>query len=57
MHVSQVGAQHQESVRIVILLIACAVVLWWRVTLVVIAIGAIALVGFGAFAVMHSAGG
>lgn len=57
MHVSQVGTQHYESVRVAIVLMACAVVLWWRVALVVIAIVVIALVGFGVFSVMHTAGG
>ena len=57
MHASQVGTQHYESVRIAIVLIACALVLWWRVALVVIAITVIALIGLGVFSVMHAAGG
>lgn len=54
MFASQGGIQHLEAARFLLLLLACAAVIWWRVTLMIIAIAILALVGIGAAALLYS---
>jgi hypothetical protein len=51
------GPQHVEAIRILVLLLACAVVIWWRTAIIIMAIAAIALIGLGAIALIQSAHG
>lgn len=53
MHASQGGAQHLENLRILVLMLACAAVIWWRTAIVIITIALVVLVGFGVITLMQ----
>jgi hypothetical protein len=45
--------QHFEAVRLLIILLACIIVRWWRVIILIITIALITFLGFGIASVMH----
>jgi hypothetical protein len=50
---AQGPAQDPSSILALIVVLAIAVILWWRVTLMIIAVALVILLGLGAMALFH----
>ena len=50
---AQGPAQNAETIRVLLLLVAIALILWWRVAIRIIAIALMVVLGFGALALLH----
>jgi hypothetical protein len=50
---AQGPAQDPSSILALIVVLAIAVILWWRVTLMIIAVAFVILLGLGAIALFH----
>lgn len=46
-------AQDPSSILALIVVLAIAIILWWRVTLMIIAVAFVILLGLGAIALFH----
>ena len=50
---AQGPTQDPSSILVLIVVLAIAVILWWRVALMIIAIALVVLLGLGAIALFH----
>jgi hypothetical protein len=50
---AQGSAQDPNSILALVVVLAIAVILWWRLALIVIAIAFVVLLGLGAIALFH----
>lgn len=50
---TQGPAQDPSSILALVVLLAIAVILWWRVVLMIIAVALVLLLGLGAIALFH----